>query len=866
LKKNETSAAGIEQIHALCEQHLDVAWLWPRVPQGEDLMRQCFERVIEMIEKYPAQAFVFTRSTAWSFYIVEQRHPALFARIKDYVARGKIALGGGQWVEPDHAIPGGEAMVRQSALGQWYFQKTFGIIAKVCWAPDTFAHAGTLPQILRKSGLEGYRLSRCLPRDPSGKPFRQFIWRGIDGSELLAFYPWLIRNGFNAETVRQALPKLAGAGLPCAIIKPDDSYSDRRITLEPDWVTAPEAVNAEPGLPTCRWSSADDIVKDMQRYRNQLPAVEGELGFECTGTYTTDGRYKRKNRMLETLLPNAEKAACWAALHGCPYPGDQLRQAWMDLCLNQFHDLSCGSSFGEVLDEADRLNTEIESRARWALEQSLSFLCDRLHAARKAQGHTEEEVALFSFLSSPRTSPALIPAAPQAPAGYLDESGRAVASQRVICRDGSQADLVLHSSDGMHIGIYRRTRATGPASSPPIASGNCLENEYVRVEIDPHSGDITRLRDKLQNMEYLPPAGRGNRLEFLEEANLVPHPPWCTMEPWHISYTGKRFEPEARIEINLREKGPLRGCIRVSRRMQLHADMPETVIVQDIMLYRHSPVLHFETRGQWHAERLMLKACFDLPFTAARVDADVAYGVAERRLPQHLDNNASQATGIGEEWKSAKDAPPEPDRFMQMWLDLSDGAHGLLILNNGKYGYDAEEKQVGLSLMRAPNMRPWKGDILGLGPFEFSYAVMPHAGDWRAVDAPRLGYEFNNEPVVWPIRPGFNDFAGSGWWKIANQPPEAISPQFLAIRGAGAQVTAVKQAEDCEGLIVRVVECLGAAKTCTLACCRPVQSVMDCDLLERPLASPKARILPKGGEFQIPLSAFEIKTLRIRLA
>jgi len=262
----------------------------------------------------------------------------------------------------------------------------------------------------------------------------------------------------------------------------------------------------------------------------------------------------------------------------------------------------------------------------------------------------------------------------------------------------------------------------------------------------------------------------------------------------------------------------------------------------------------------------MLKACFDLPFTAARIDADVAYGVAQRRLPRHLDHNASQTTGIGEEWKSAKDAPPEPDRFMQMWLDLSDGAHGLLILNNGKYGYDARGTQVGISLMRAPNMRPWKNDILGLGPFEFSYAVMPHAGDWRAVDAPRLGYEFNSEPVVRPIQPGGDDFAGSEWWHLPNQPPAAISRQFLAIREAGAQVTAVKQAEDGEGFIARVVECLGAAKTCTLACCRPVQSVADCDLLERPREGSPARILPKGNEFQMPLSAFEIKTLRIRCA
>ncbi|MFC1454295.1 alpha-mannosidase [Verrucomicrobiota bacterium] len=856
------SSASVQRIHVVCAQHLDVAWLWPRVPNGEDLMRQCFERVVEMIEKHPDEDFVFSRSTAWSYHIIEQQCPELFKKVKAYVKKGKIALCGGQWVEPDHLIPSGEALVRQAALGQWYFQEKFGKTARVCWALDNFAHAGSLPQILRKTGIDGYYLGRCLPADTKGNPRRQFIWKGIDGSDVVAFTLLNIDGDIDEASIRKVVQKLESEDLPAILTKANDVFSDRRVMMKSEWVPQPARIDANPDLPDCQWSSPDDIVEDIQSYREQLPVVEGELGFEHTGTYTTDGRYKRKNRQLETLLPNAEKASSWAALHGFPYPASQLKKAWSDLCLNQFHDLSCGSSFGEVLDEADRLNTEIDGRGCWALDQSLAFICDRLCAERQTDENSKHEIAVFSFLSFENLAPVLLPKPDANLSHYVDEAGNPVICQEIRRLDGSRFDLILHSSNGMDIRIYQRVPGEQSTPGSPIAKPYILENYFIRVDIDPETGDIIRFLDKRQETEFLPPDGRGNRLEFLEEANLCPHPSWCTMEPWRIMYTGKKLVPESRIKVSIREEGPLRGCIRVSRRMSLHRKMPDTVIDQDIILYRHSPLLHFETRGEWHAERVLLKTRFDLPFTATRVDADAPYGVAERRLPQHLDIN--QTIGIGEEWEDDKKPPPEPDRCMQTWLDVSDGRQGLLILNNGKYGYDADEKQVGISLMRAPNMRPWKGDITGLGPFEFSYAIMPHAGNWRTVDAPRHGQAFNNAPVARPVQSGIDDLAGCQWWDSREEAPLPIAKQLLFVRQPGAQVTALKRAEDGKGFILRLVEYLGEERKVSLTCCREIDSVTNCDLLEKPLPDPATTLSVNRAELKVGLSAYEIKTLRIR--
>ncbi len=47
-------------------QHLDVAWLWNRIPQGEELQRMVFELALDLTDKYPDAGFVMSRSTACS--------------------------------------------------------------------------------------------------------------------------------------------------------------------------------------------------------------------------------------------------------------------------------------------------------------------------------------------------------------------------------------------------------------------------------------------------------------------------------------------------------------------------------------------------------------------------------------------------------------------------------------------------------------------------------------------------------------------------------------------------------------------------------------------------------------------------------
>ncbi|MFW5856610.1 MAG: hypothetical protein ACOCX4_01930, partial [Planctomycetota bacterium] len=374
-------------IHVIATQHLDVAWLWKRRPEGEQLMRQCFRRAIEMIEADPDRAHVHSRSTAWGFHIVEQRWPALFEKVRRYVESGHIELCGGQWVEPDNILPDGEAMLRQCLVGQTYYRKTFGKTATVAWNPDVFCHGNTLPQLFARTGLDGYYFHRCRPLDAAGNPLYQFVWEAPDGSRVLCFTGrW--EYGPDARAVGEADAVLAETGLPADYMATGRN-SDRRITMDRGWLDDLR-VAAESSDATLRWSTADDVLQHMRQYADRLPVVRGHLGgYSFTGTYTSDGITKRYNRKLENDLYDAEWLSV-AAANGPAVPAAALTGCWRDLCVNHFHDIACGTCYRDVQEEAHALYRSIEERTDRVLGDALS----RLNAAARTDAQPGRPVVV----------------------------------------------------------------------------------------------------------------------------------------------------------------------------------------------------------------------------------------------------------------------------------------------------------------------------------------------------------------------------------------------------------------------------------------------------------------------------------------
>ena len=671
------------------------------------------------------------------------------------------------------------------------------------------------------------------------------------------------------EAILDAIQQHSNQDLP-AIQVATGLGSDRKITMQKEWLELPAQTAEALGLDFCKWSTASEALADMRTYSDKLPTIKGELGFQFTGTYTSNSHNKRTNRHVEALLVSAEKAAAWAWTLGFRYPAEQLTQAWRDHCVNQFHDILCGCSVSSVHAEDRQLWAAVIRRAEFARNEALAYLGDRIAAGLPENEADTETLAVFNLLAWPRSSTAEIDLASGETVEVFDADGEELPVQVVNSNESRTALVQIPKVPGVGYVLLEIRRSCANDNTLKTHQDLVLENAHVRVEIDSATGEITSLVRLPAGQEYIKEGGRGNRLVFLEDAEEH-------MPAWNIAYTGKVFEPDTLNTVGVVEFGPVRQTIRVIRQLHLNPQMPATTITQDIMLFSDSPVVHFNTYGEWFASNVMVKAEFNLRFESETCVSEAPYAAIERDLTKALIGQVSDDDTAAEDAVNPNDGfEKEPNSYMQKWLDVSDGKHGMLFLNNGLYGYDATPDQVRLSLLRAPldpanllhdTTRPVKRAHIGLGPFGFSYGILAHEGDWKEVNAPKLGYEFNNAAIAISVRDGFeHSGVWRDWWDLRESAPQIVPNQFIeTIQSKTSILTVIKRAEDGGGLILRLVETYGKQDRVVIHYHGPIKAAVETDMLERPLSPSfsKSSISISEPEIKISMCAWEIKTIKI---
>lgn len=328
--------------------HLDMAWLWP-LRETRRKSARTYTRALNTIDERPG--YIFGSSQPQQMQWMKQRHPDLFARMKQAVAAGRLELQGSFWVETDTNLPGGESLVRQALVGRGFLQEEFGLTdddLRLCWLPDTFGYTGALPQILRKSGMDWFQTIKLAWNKHTDHPYRSFHWAGIDGSEVLVHMP--PEGDYNsrgaADGLLRGLKNYPERDLGTALLlygSGDGGGGPGEVHLE---LTSRE--HDLRGLPKLRYSRAGDFFRELQTL-GVAHRFAGELYLEThQGTYTTNALIKKHNRIAERKLHDAEALA---AITGRA-SRDDLAQHWRDVLLHQFHDILPGSSTARVNREA----------------------------------------------------------------------------------------------------------------------------------------------------------------------------------------------------------------------------------------------------------------------------------------------------------------------------------------------------------------------------------------------------------------------------------------------------------------------------------------------------------------------------------
>jgi alpha-mannosidase len=807
------------------QSHIDMVWLW-RWEESIQIFKDTFGQAIRFIEEHPR--YTYAQSQAAAYLATEQHHPELFAKIRKAVQDGRWSVVGGMWVEPDLNMPSGEATVRQLLYGKRYFLEKLGVDVKVGWNPDTFGHNAQLPQILKKSGVDYYVFWRC------GKDRRLFWWEAPDGSRVLCqattvpATPGVVKvlKAAEQETGVKAVMNMYGAG--------DHGGGPTR-----DDLARIDRLRETALFPTVDYGLPEKVFPLLEKGASSIPVVKEEMNFICEGCYTTHGRVKRANRWSENLLGSAETAAAIAHDFGLPADRKAFEQNWRMVLFNQFHDLLPGSGFPDIYRDAERDYAEVFRTG----EQARRAALDAVAAQVKTEG-AGIPVFVFNPLGWTRTDAVEADVPYQGSldgAAVFDEAGNEVPSQVAPGSGGYRPVRMLFLARDVpsagHRVYWVRDAGAGKAKFDAVAATKeKVESDRFILEVDPASGCFTRLFDKAAAREVLgaspplvpaagPASGKpadapqgqplgGNLLQLLGDRGA--------MSAWYITYTGEQWALDRGAKAQVVERGPVRAVLRITRTFKDdrpgHSFGPLSVFQQDVAVYHGVGRIDLMHEIDWHERYKMLKLAFPAAVQAPAATAEIAYGTVARPT-------------------AGADHP------MLNWVDLSDGKHGLGILNNGRHGYDVTGSVMRIHLLRSsfdPDPEPDRGH------HRFVLSLVPHAGDWRAAGMAKRGAELNLPMTAWAVKPHGGTL-----------PPSA---SFAAVEPANVMLGALKRAEDTDAVVVRVVETDGAAgTTARVRLWKPPASAVEADLLERDV-----KPIPIAGEWlEFPIGGYEIKTLKI---
>lgn len=526
--------------------HLDMAWLWP-LRETRRKAARTYANALKNIDR--TGDYIYGTSQPQQMQWMKHEHPALFERMRDAVAAGRMELQGAFWVEPDTNLPSGESLVRQALQGRRFLEEEFGLARedmRVCWLPDTFGYNGNLPQILRKSGMDWFQTIKLSWNRVNVFPHRTFHWQGIDGSTVLVHMP--PEGDYNSRGAADGLLKgvrqYPERDLESALLvygAGDGGGGPGEVHLE---VTRREQ-NLR-GLPRVEYSTADRFFRALEQQEITHTHV-GELYLEThQGTYTTQGAIKKYNRLVERKLHNAEALA--ALTGGGTEPLDA---HWKALLLNQFHDIIPGSSITRVNTEAVETYVEIDK----ALDAHIADLAAQLPAA--APGRSAVNLTGF-------------------------------ARREFVNVDGEwlQAD----------VGPYSAAPLTPtPAFEGLATTAETITNGILTLRFDA-TGEIVSCTDAA-GTEH---AGAGlNRLVVFDDPFQFPFDAWDIDQ----GYREKKSQTLHATEVRASIEGA-----RVIRHHVYRA--PKVTIHQRVILEAGSDVVRLETHVDWHEKHRMLRAEF----------------------------------------------------------------------------------------------------------------------------------------------------------------------------------------------------------------------------------------------------------------
>ncbi len=803
-------------VHVIGHSHIDMNWLWTW-PDTQQVILRDVRSVLGLMDEFPN--LTFSHSQAVTYEVIRQQAPDMFAKILKHIASGRWEVLASTWVEGDVNMASGEAHARQFLQGCNYSRSILGVSPKVLHDPDTFGHAGNLPQLAVAAGLNIHYHHRSNPNGVNLWP--AYWWEGDDGTRILS----ICTSSYNGE--------IFARDLAIAAIRAKKWGHSHALHFHGigDHGGGPSRQNLQsfarfvqtPFLPPSACSTLEKYAQGIGQSNTALPIHCGETSTIFEGCYTTHADTKRYNRHGENLLCTADTLAAVSGVK------PELTEAWRHVLFNQFHDILDGSAIHESYEKNQEDFQAVHAAAKSANAASLAQLC---------AGAAAGDIVVTNPLGFERNEWVQVRGA-SAPA-VRDETGRIIAAQQstdgigFVARVGpfDSARYQLHAGpvpqqEKMVHTAQSATETLGfeLATEPKEGLYLKIETNQFRILLRKDCGILVSFFDKRVARELVS-FGTRRASDYLDSARpdlalnvfqvLEEHP--HGMNAWQIHEVHQEQSLLRGAVCTVLEDGPQRAVI------QMEHSVRESKIRQHIIFYRELPRVDFQTWVDWReigdgnkgvpnlkvaftARLSQCQANFETPFAAARRPAD------------------------GQESPALR------------WADIGGPEYGFALLNESKYGYDALGCRLRLSLLRSA----YDPDAISdAGEHQFRYAFYPHAGDWADAQVVRQAAAFNQPLLVRQLQHAFTTNEATYFRPVVDAPH--------------VEIACIKHAEMGGGRVIRLYESAGKSAVAQLSELPEAAQVYEADLLEIPL-----RPLPvKDGAVEIQFAPWQVKTLLVR--
>jgi alpha-mannosidase len=831
------AAERVGRLYAVGYAHLDTQWRWEYPQVIGEFLPATFSRNFDLIERYPDYIFNFTGANRYAF--IQEYFPDLFARLKRYVAAGRFFPGGSSMEESDLDVPSVESLWRQILYGNGFFRRELGIAGEDFMDPDAFGYPASLPSVFAHAGLKGFSTQKLDPRWGSaiGIPFNVGVWVGPDGRGIVAAfnpgaYDSRITEDLSADPVWRRRLERDREDLGVAMDMRYFGSGDTGGAPDEGSLMALERSVHGSGPVRVVAARSDQLFRDLNADQiAHLPRYRGDLLLtqHSAGSLSSQAYVKRWNNRNEVLAGAAESAAAMATwLTGQTYPRERLARAWRLVLGAQFHDILAGTATPQAYEYS--WNDQV-----LGLNQFATVLEGAVRAVSSGLDTRVHGLPLVVYNPLPIEREDIVEA--QLP----EVTGRS-RGVRVYASDGGEVAAQLDRSDGGATVVFvARVPAFGfavygiepqataqPASSALEVQPRGLENARYRIRID-DAGDIASIFDKRLQRELL---AAPIRLAFLTERPQK-------YPAWNMDWEDQRRAPRGYVgghaQVRIVEQGPARVALRILRKAE-GSRFSETI---RLAAGSAGDRIEFLSAIDWATSAAALKAI--LPLTAANPLATYNLGLG------------TIARG--------NDEPKKYEVPSHQWFDLTDrsGDFGITVLSGDKYGSDKPDDQtLRLTLLYTPGASGFADQASqDWGHHEIRYGLASHAGDVRREQTDWQAERLNAPLVAFRAAP----HAG----------PLGHSLSTLQLDSPRIKVTALKQAEQGDELIVRLLELDGRAQPqVTIRFASPVLSMRELDAQERPLDE-AARLRSEaptleGGALHVAFGPYQPRTFAVRLS